>query len=107
MKPAARAEVGRAEEAWAWGDALPKFGHLLTVETGGFDVCQIRSVDQIRLKAWQALPVEEANLEDLACLKSSQVQASGGRELENSEKKEIVSNQNLDRRPVKSKECGI
>ena len=43
------------------GYALSKFGHLLTVETGGFDVCAggQKECESIRLKAWQALPVEE------------------------------------------------
>ena len=58
------------------GACSTNFGHhkstTLAVETGGFDVCQIRSVDQIRLKAWQALPVEESGDRKVCrvCLKS-------------------------------------
>ena len=49
VKAAARAEIGRAEESTTKlgpGVRLPKFGHLLTVETGGFDVClpEVRGV---------------------------------------------------------------
>ena len=102
-------------KAWAWGP-LAKVRALLTVKIADLDVCRLpelrRSVNQIRLKAWQALPVEEtgrsaSRAKALGCLvkyessnqverlaifagggesggfglKSSQVQASGGREL--------------------------